>query len=337
MSEKVTNGSAVAAPKQKKSFAELYSKYGTFAILAAVLVIGTIASPKFMTLDNMINVLRQNSYLLIIAFGTTFVMVMGCINIAYDMMLALVGCASCLVYVNTGGNMLLTIGISLVLGGILGMVYGALVTYFNLPPFIVGLAISSFCQGMTLLITGGRSIPGTMGTSYTFIGQGEVFGIPVALIIMFACMAITWVILRKMVFGRHAIAVGGNRQAAIASGIRAKRVIRIVYIMDGVLLGLAALVFMSRLGVGQPNPGTGYGFDAITGVNIGGASLSGGSGGAVGSFIGMIIVGLLNNIMNLLGLSSAWQFLIKGLLIVFAVIVDMKTKEALVKTSTAKQ
>lgn len=94
---------------------------------------------------------------------------------------------------------------------------------------------------------------------------------------------------------------------------------------------------MSRLGVGQPNPGTGYGFDAITGVNIGGASLSGGSGGAVGSFIGMIIVGLLNNIMNLLGLSSAWQFLIKGLLIVFAVIVDMKTKEALVKTSTAKQ
>lgn len=176
MSEKVTNGSAVAAPKQKKSFAELYSKYGTFAILAAVLVIGTIASPKFMTLDNMVNVLRQNSYLLIIAFGTTFVMVVGCINIAYDMMLALVGCASCLVYVNTGGNMLLTIGISLVLGGILGAVYGALVTYFNLPPFIVGLAISSFCQGMTLLITGGRSIPGTMGTSYGYDQRVEVFG-----------------------------------------------------------------------------------------------------------------------------------------------------------------
>lgn len=319
--------------KQKKSFAELYSKYGTFTILVLVMIIGTIASPKFLTLDNMSNVIRQNSYLLIIAFGTTFVMVVGCINIAYDNMLALVGCASCLIYVGMNGSLIATIAVSLVLGAILGFVYGFLVTRFDLPPFIVGLAVSSACQGLTLLITGGRSIPGTMGTSYTFIGQGKIGSVPVPIIIMFVCMAITWVILRKMVFGRHAIAVGGNRQAAIASGIRAKRVILIVYIMDGVLLGLASLVFMSRLGVGQPNPGTGYGFDAITGVNIGGASLSGGSGGAVGTFIGVLIVGLLNNIMNLRGLSSAWQYLVKGILIVIAVIVDMKTKDAMVKGS----
>ena len=165
--------------KQKKSFAELYSKYGTFSILALVLIIGTIASPQFLTLDNMLNVIRQNSYLLIIAFGTTFVMVVGCINIAYDMMLALVGCASCLIYVALGGNLLITILASLLIGALLGVVYGFLVTHFNLPPFIVGLAVSSFCQGMTLLITGGRSIPGTMGTSYTLIGQGFFFGIPV--------------------------------------------------------------------------------------------------------------------------------------------------------------
>ena len=330
MSDKKT----AAAVKQKRSLAELYSKYGTFTILLLVVIIGAIASPKFLTPDNLTNVIRQNSYLLIIAFGTTFVMVVGCINIAYDQMLALVGCASCLVYVNTAGNLLLTVVISLILGAFIGLCYGFLVTYFNLPPFIVGLAISSACQGVTLLITGGRSIPGTMGTSYTLLGQGSIFGIQIPILIMFVCMGVTWVILRKMVFGRHAIAVGGNRQAAIASGIRAKRVIRIVYIMDGLLLGLAAVVFMSRLGVGQPNPGTGYGFDAITGVNIGGASLSGGSGGAVGTFVGVLIVGLLNNIMNLRGLSSAWQFLVKGFLIVVAVIVDMKTKEAMVKGGT---
>lgn len=132
MSEK----KAVASAVQKKSFAELYSKYGTFTILILVMIIGTIASPKFLTLDNMSNVIRQNSYLLIIAFGTTFVMVVGCINIAYDNMLALVGCASCLLYVGLNGNLVITVLASLLLGALLGLIYGFLVTHFNLPPFM---------------------------------------------------------------------------------------------------------------------------------------------------------------------------------------------------------
>jgi inositol transport system permease protein len=144
---------------------------------------------------------------------------------------------------------------------------------------------------------------------------------------------ITWFILRKMVFGRHAIAVGGNKNAAIASGIRANRVIRLVYTLDGITCAIAAIIFMSRLGAGQPNPGSGYAFDAITGVVVGGASLSGGTGGAAGTFVGVMIVGILNNIMNLLGMSSYYQLIVKGFLIVVAVVVDMLTKEALVKSS----
>jgi len=314
----------------KKSFVELYSKYGTFTILIVCCLIGVIVSPNFLTPSNLINVIRQNAYLLIMAFGSTFIMVVGCINIAYDKLLAFIGCVSCLVYIQTQ-SMLVTLVAGMLLGSLFGWAYGFFVTKFKMPAFIVGLAISSVAEGAVLLATNGRSVPGVMGTSYTWFGQGYIGPVPVPIVFMVFCMIITWFILRKMVFGRHAIAVGGNRNAAIASGIRADHVIRMIYVLDGILTGLAAVLFMSRLGTGQPNPGSGYGFDAITGVVIGGASLSGGSGGAMGTFVGIMIVGILNNIMNLLGLSSYYQLIIKGALILIAVIIDMKTKEALVK------
>lgn len=322
-----------AAGKPRKSFVELYSKYGTFAILFACIIAGAILSPNFLTPANLINVIRQNAFLLILAFGATFIMVVGCINIAYDMILACVGCLSCMVFIQTQ-SMALTLLSVLIMGGLIGLAYGSLVTVFSLPPFIVGLAVTSIAQGLAMIVTGGRSIPGVMGTNYTWFGQGYLGSMPVPILLMLICMVITWFILRKMVFGRHAIAVGGNKNAAVASGIRANHVIRMVYLLDGMLTGLAALVFMSRLGAGQPNPGSGYGFDAITGVVIGGASLSGGSGGAVGTFIGVMIVGILNNVMNLLGMNSYYQLIIKGFLILGAVIIDMKTKEALVKVGT---
>lgn len=322
-----------APVKQKKSFGELYSKYGTFTILLLVMVIGTIASPRFLTSQNLMNVIRQNSFLLIMAFGSTFIMVVGGINIAYDKILAFIGCLSCMIFIQTQ-SMVLTMLLSVIIGGAVGWLYGFFTTYFKMPPFIVGLAVSSIAEGAVLISTNGRSVPGVMGTKYTWFGQGYIGSIPVPIIFMFICMIITWFILRKMVFGRHAIAVGGNRQAAIASGIRADRVVRLVYLLDGLLTGLAAVVFMSRLGAGQPNPGSGYGFDAITGVVIGGASLSGGSGGAVGTFVGVLIVGMLNNIMNLLGMNNSYQLIVKGALILMAVIVDMKTKGALAKAGS---
>ena len=325
--------SAKQAAAKKKSFVELSSKYGTFAILLIVFLAGTVLSPNFLTTRNLVNVIRQNAFLLIMGFGATFIMVVGCINISYDMEIAFVGCLSCIIYLQSGSLFIATV-VSIIVGALIGLFYGWLVTYFRLPPFIVGLAVSSIAQGSVLVMTGGRSIPDTMNTSYTWLGPGYIGSIPVPIIFMVISMIITWFILRKMIFGRHAIAVGGNRQAAIASGIRADHVIRMVYLLDGVLTALAAVIFMSRLGSGQPNPGSGYGFDAITGVVIGGASLSGGSGGAVGTFIGVMIVGFLNNIMNLLGLNSNYQLIIKGVLIIIAVIADMKTKEALVRSGT---
>ena len=316
--------------KRRMNFGELYSKYGMFVILFAMMAIGSFLSDNFLTTRNLLNILKQNSYLLVMAFGTTFVMVIGCINIAYDNIMTLIGCSTALIFLATQ-NLALTLLVLLVLGALVGYLYGGMVTFLNLPPFIVGLAVSSICQGLTILVTRGQIVSGLNGSAYTVAGQGKVGNVPVAILIMLVCMAVTWFLLRLTKFGRYAIAVGGNKKAATVAGIRANQVIRLVYVLDGITAAIAGYMFMSRLGAGQPSPGTGYGFDAITGVVIGGASLSGGSGGAVGTFIGVMVVALLTNIMNLLHLSSYYQMIAKGVLIVIAVVVDIKTKRASVR------
>lgn len=321
-----------ATLKRKKSFGEYYAKYGTFVILIAVFVAGIFLSKNFLTVTNIMNVIRQNSYLIILGFGATFVLAVGGLNIAYDKLIPLIGCLSCVLFINTG-NLFISIILSLILGAAMGYIYGILCTVCRLQPFIVGLAITSICEGIVMIVTNGRAINGVMNTVYTVIGQGYIGSIPIPVIIMAAVMVFTLFVLKLTTFGRHAMAVGGNKKAAIVAGVRANRVIRIVYVIDGVLCAIAAIVFMSRLGSGQPNPGGGMAFDAITGVVIGGASLNGGSGGAFGSFLGCMIIGILSNIMNLLGLSTFLQSIIKGVLILVAVFIDIMTKDALANAS----
>lgn len=327
----------VARSSQRKlSFGELYSKYGTIVILLLVCIAGCLLSPNFLTPTNLMNVLRQNTYLLVMAFGAMFVMLVGCINIAYDKEMALTGCCAANAYLFSGGNLAFTLLVSILVGVLLEYVYGTLVTRLELPPFIVGLAVSTVAQGIVMTITGGMVIRDVMNTSFTWFGAGHIGGkIPVAIVITAAVMAAAWYIHKCTRYGRHAVATGGNRSAAIAAGIQVDSVVRKAYIISGVTLGIASTMFMSRLGAGQPDPGSGYGFDAMTGVIIGGASLSGGSGGAFGSFVGVMIVGVLNNIMNLLGLNTAWQAITKGILIIIAVVIDMKTKQAIVDANMA--
>ena len=322
--------------QRKLSFGELYSKYGTIVILLLVCIAGAILSPNFLTPTNLMNVLRQNTYLLVMAFGAMFVMLVGCINIAYDKELALTGCCAANAYLISGGNLIITLLVGIAVGIILEYIYGTLVTRLELPPFIVGLAVSTVAQGIVMVITGGMVIRDVMNTSFTWFGTGHLGGkLPVPIVITIFVMAVTWYIHKCTRYGRHAVATGGNKSAAIAAGIHADSVIRKAYIISGVTLGIASTMFMSRLGAGQPDPGAGYGFDAMTGVIIGGASLSGGSGGAFGSFVGVMIVGVLNNIMNLLGMNTAYQSVTKGILIIIAVVVDMKTKQAIVDANLA--
>jgi len=333
----VSNKEMAQNVRTKKSFGELYSKYGTFVVLLVMVIISALLSDRFLTPTNLVNILRQNAVIAIMGFGSTFVMCVGGINIAYDKILGLTGCVGCTVYVLTGGNLFLALAAALLVGALIGVFYGNMVTMFNLPPFIVGLAISSIAEGIVMIYTNASPITGIKDSSFSWLGQGYVGPIPTPIVICAMMMVLTWFILRKMTFGRHCVATGGNRAAAEACGIRTKRVINIVYILDGVLCALAACVFMGRLGAGQPSPGTGYGFDAITGVVIGGASLDGGSGGAVGTLVGILVVGVLNNIMNLKGVSSYYQLLAKGIMILIAVVIDIKTKESIAKSGINKK
>jgi inositol transport system permease protein len=175
------------------------------------------------------------------------------------------------------------------------------------------------------LFTKGTPVTG-MSKSFLFIGQGNIGFIPVSVLILVILFVITWILLNKTPFGRYIYAVGGNENAAIASGIKSKVVVVKAFILDGALTAIAGVVLMSRINSGQPAAGVSYEFDAITAVVVGGTSLSGGSGSIVGTIIGAIIVGIINNVQNLLNINAYWQQIVKGLIILFAVIFDVVSK-----------
>jgi len=316
--------------ERKTSFAEIYSKYGTAAVLFVIVVVASLLSPYFLTIDNVTNVLRQITVITIVGFGATFVIIVGQINIAYDSLLVLFGVIATMVAVSTG-SVLLAILVAVAFGIISSLVFGLFVTRFLLPSFLVSLAIGTIARGAVLLITNAGVIIG-LSERFKFLGQGYISVVPFPVIVMVAILLITWFVLSRMIFGRRVYAVGGNRYAAESSGIRTKRVTLQVFIIDGILTALASVVFMARLGSGQPNTGQGYAFDAITAVILGGASLMGGSGHVFGTVIGACIVGVINNIMNLMNVNSYWQLVVKGVIILVAVTIDVKTKQSIAKS-----
>lgn len=316
---------------KKMSFSDIYSKYGVMMILVVIFIIAAILSNNFLTQANLTNVLRQIVVITIIGFGGTFILISAQINIAYDALIAAIGCLSCITMVKTE-SVTLSVILGILVGAAIGWIYGFLVTYFTIPAFIVGLAINTIARGAILMITGGRNVS-KLG-NFSVIGQGYIGPIPIPVIIMFILLFICWIILNKTCFGRHVFAVGGNPAAAEASGISVNSVIRKVYVLDGIMTSVAAIIFMSRLASGQPSAGDGYAFDAITAAVVGGASIAGGSGNVVGTIIGAAIVGVINNIMNLMNVNSYWQQIVKGMIILLAVIVDIQTKKA---TSKAKK
>jgi inositol transport system permease protein len=270
------------------------------------------------------NVLRQITVVTILALGATFVIILGHINVAYGSEIALTGCIACAIMVATN-NVFLSVLITLAVGLLIGCINGFVITKFNIPAFIMTLAVTTVARGSALLFTKGVPVSG-MGAQFLIIGQGNWGFMPVSVLILIILFIITWILLNKTTFGRYIFAVGGNESAAIASGIRSKIIVLKAFILDGVLTATAGIVLMSRINSGQPAAGVGYEFDAITAVVVGGTSLSGGSGSIVGTIIGAIIVGIINNVQNLLNINAYWQQIVKGIIILFAVILDVVSK-----------
>ncbi|OZB98335.1 ribose ABC transporter permease [Paenibacillus sp. XY044] len=312
--------------KKPKGFqlSQVMQKLGPLLGLIILIIIVSVLNPSFLEPLNILNLLRQVSINALIAFGMTFVILTGGIDLSVGSILALSSAfvANMLV---SGFDPILAIIIGCLLGGVMGMVNGLLITKGKMAPFIATLATMTVFRGLTMVYTDGNPITG-LGDSRLFqlFGRGYELGIPVPAITMIITFVILWVILNKTPFGRKTYAIGGNEKASIVSGIKVPRVKIMIYSLAGLLSALAGAILTSRLNSAQPTAGTSYELDAIAAVVLGGTSLSGGRGRIVGTLIGALIIGTLNNGLNLLGVSSFYQMVVKGIVILIAVLIDRK-------------
>ncbi|MEN2767823.1 ABC transporter permease subunit [Ornithinibacillus xuwenensis] len=297
---------------------------GPFIGLILFSIILGVLSDSFFTVDNILNLLRQISINALIAFGMTFVILTAGIDLSVGSILAL-GSALTAGLLTSGMDPLLAVFIGLIIGLVLGAVNGLVITKGKVAPFIATLATMTIYRGATLVFTDGRPITG-LSDSFTFemIGKGYVFGIPFPVLLMLVIFGILFFVLRKTVFGRQVYAIGGNEEAAILSGIKADRVKIWVYSLTGMLSVLAGIILTSRLNSAQPTAGTSFELDAIAAVVIGGTSLAGGKGRIVGTLIGALIIGVIDNGLNLLNVSSFYQQIVKGGIILLAVLLDRR-------------
>lgn len=322
----MSSKASAVMPTVKKGFqfSDFHAKYGTIAIFAIIFALSAILVPNFANPANLMNVVRQMVVVTLLAFGVTFVIILGHIDVSLGSVLALCGCVAATVMKSTQ-SVALAVLAGLAVGLITGVVNGAIVTKFAIPAFIMTLAMTTVARGSVLLFTGGR--PVTNLGSFEEIGNGDFFGlVPYSILILCVFLIISWVLLNRTKYGRYVYAVGGNSAAAVASGIDANKVVRRSFLYNGILCSLGGIVLMSRMDSGQPAAGIGYEFDAITAVVVGGTSLSGGRGTIIGTLIGSMIIAIINNDLNLLNVHSYWQQIAKGLIILVAVILDVYTK-----------
>ncbi|BDG45670.1 ribose ABC transporter permease [Parageobacillus sp. KH3-4] len=293
-----------------------------FFLLCIVL---SILSDSFLTVNNWMNVLRQVSINALIAFGMTFVILTGGIDLSVGSVLALSSAITAGIMAS-GTNGFTAIIIGLLAGFLMGALNGVVITKGRVAPFIATLATMTMFRGLTLVYTDGRPITGFASDDILFqmMGRGYFLGIPVPVVFMIVVYVALYFVLKKTTFGRHTYAIGGNEEASRLSGIRVDRLKIWIYSLTGGLSALAGIILTSRLNSAQPTAGTAYELDAIAAVVLGGTSLSGGRGWIFGTLVGALIIGVLNNGLNLLNVSSFYQQVIKGLVILLAVLLDRR-------------
>jgi ribose transport system permease protein len=299
--------------------------------LVILCVIIAVLSDKFLTMDNGWNVLRQISVNICISVGMTLIVLTAGIDLSVGSVLALCGAITAGLLKNgikmpsadlfIGFTLLGALLAGIIAGALLGLFNGFVITKFKVPPFVGTLAMLTIARGLTMLWTQGHPIS-NLGPSFAVIGTGWLLGIPVPVWIAGWVVLIAVFITRQTRLGRYIYAIGGNENAAILSGISINKVKLIVYSIAGALAAVGGIMVTSRLDSAQPNAGTGYELDAIAAVVIGGTSLSGGKGSIGGTVMGAVIIGVLNNGLVLLNVSPFWQQVVKGAVILIAVIID---------------
>jgi inositol transport system permease protein len=328
----ITANKADKRQQMSHTLSSVFSKYGIFIIFGVMVVVASLLSPAFLRPINVINIVRQMSIVGLIALGVTGIIVSAGIDLSSGSVVGLTAVVAASLAQSPDNTSAFYPGLHLPLvvpviaaclvGALVGLINGSLVAKAHIPPFIATLGTYTAIRGAANLYTSGRPIS-DLTDEYDFIGQGDVFGFPVPILILGVMAGFTHILYAHTKFGKYIYAIGGNEQAARVSGINASRYKLLIYVYASFLAGLAGLVVSSRIGSGQPGLGVGYELDAIAAAVIGGTSLSaGGIGTVAGTIVGALIIGVLNNTLDLMNVSAFWQQIVKGCIIVGAVIID---------------
>jgi len=307
------------------NFKEILDKYKSLIGLIVLCVVITIVSPAFMTLSNITNIFTQVSTNAIIAIGMTFVILTGGIDLSVGSTVAISGALAASILKSTN-NIPLAILVAAITGIVIGLINGILISKGKLQAFIVTLATMTIFRGATLVFTNGTPIS-KLSETFVKIGNGKIGFIPIPVIITIVILIISIYLLTQTRFGRYLYALGGNEDSAKLSGINTNKIKTLVYVISGFASSIAGIIITSRIGSASPNAGTSFELDAIAAVVIGGTSLSGGEGKITGTIIGALIIGVLNNGLNLMNVSPFYQSIVKGLVILIAVLLDKKSRK----------
>ena len=297
--------------------------YAIIIVLFVICGISAFLTPTFINSENLTNITRQVSIITIIAFGETMLIIAGMVDLAPGSVAALAGCISIGTFLTTH-SILLAVVSAVAVGLLTGLTSGFIVTKYGVPSFIMTLAMMTIARGLTFIYTKGFPIYDIGAINY--LGKGSLFGVPIPVVVMIVLAVLSAVLLNKTRYGRYLYAIGGSEDAAIAAGINVRRVKVTAFIVCGIFSAIGGVLLMARLNSGQPAAGVGYEFDAITGAIIGGTSFTGGVGTILGTLAGSLIVGVINNVLNLLSVPSYYQQVLKGVIIVVAVVLDLHTR-----------
>lgn len=315
---------AVAGPPRPSVARDLLRRFGIFIAFLLLVVVLSFLSDSFLTVSNLLNIARQVSINAIIAAGMTLVILTAGIDLSVGSVLAFSG-AIIAGLLSAGQPLLVGIAAGLLLGAVLGLVNGLIVTRGGVQPFIATLGMLTIARGATLVYTDGRPITG-LPDAFVWLGAGDVGRVPVPVIIMALVFLAAYVVLTQTVLGRYIYAIGGNEEAARLSGVNVTLYKTLAYVLSGVLSATSGIILTARLNSAQPTAGGGYELDAIAAVVLGGTTLAGGEGSITGTLLGAFIIGVLNNGLNLLNVSSFYQQVVKGVVILLAVLLDRRLR-----------
>lgn len=310
--------------EKKQDLTKLLRQFGLLFVILAIVIIMSIVSPVFLKPQNIINIIRQVSINGIIAVGMTCVILTGGIDLSVGSVVAITS-VICGSFLAMGINWFVACISGVAISILFGLFNGYMISYVRFQPFIATLASMAIGRGIALAYSNGKPYP-IKDPSFIAIGQGYFLGIPIPIILLVIVVAVGLITLKMTTFGRYIFAIGGNENAAKLSGVRTRRVKLTVYVISAICASIAGLILSARISSGQPTAGESYEMDAIAATAIGGTSMNGGLGSLVGTIEGFFLLGLMTNSMNLLNINSFYQQIAKGLLIVVAVFLDMKSK-----------